>query len=347
MKIAIVGAGWFGCHIGAALREYHDVRIFEEKSDILMGSAGSNQSRLHLGFHYPRSKTTRILAKQSFDQFMKVYGGLTDEVKHNIYAVAEQESLIDFETYRQIMSSEGLAYEQVDPAEYGLTNVSGCIRCDERLVRQDLAREYFRILLEKNIQLDRAFTLDDMGDHDWVINCSSQLFMQYSGWELCYEPCVILRCESEVPQPAVTIMDGDLCNIYPTGGNSYALYSVELSPVSHVHTAEDARKVLAQDGYLHKLLDVMEEQFVEEISHFIPDFRDRFVVTGQDVALRVVFVDYSDTRAPALAQVGKIIHILSPHIGNIFHAERMVKVLLGEEDQDGAKRQAGDFERGD
>lgn len=57
MNIAIIGAGWFGCLIAdELLKRNYKVRIFERENEIFNNASGNNQNRLHLGFHYPRSK---------------------------------------------------------------------------------------------------------------------------------------------------------------------------------------------------------------------------------------------------------------------------------------------------
>ena len=73
MKIAIIGAGWFGCHIGhELLKEGHKVTIFEREKELFNGASGNNQNRLHLGYHYPRSNLTRVQSKKGFNIFKKI-----------------------------------------------------------------------------------------------------------------------------------------------------------------------------------------------------------------------------------------------------------------------------------
>ena len=46
MKIAIIGAGWYGCHLALVLKEEgHDVTVFEKNSEIFRGASGYNQFR--------------------------------------------------------------------------------------------------------------------------------------------------------------------------------------------------------------------------------------------------------------------------------------------------------------
>ena len=52
MKIAIVGAGFFGLTLGLILSKKHKIEIFEKKKSILHGASSANQFRFHHGFHY-------------------------------------------------------------------------------------------------------------------------------------------------------------------------------------------------------------------------------------------------------------------------------------------------------
>ena len=65
MKIAIIGSGWFGCHLAHIFnKKKFDVTIFEKEKEIFQGQSGFNSNRLHLGFHYPRAKKLEISAKK-------------------------------------------------------------------------------------------------------------------------------------------------------------------------------------------------------------------------------------------------------------------------------------------
>ena len=55
MKIAIIGAGFFGSTIALKLSEQHTVHLYEKENNILNGASKVNQFRFHMGFHYPRS----------------------------------------------------------------------------------------------------------------------------------------------------------------------------------------------------------------------------------------------------------------------------------------------------
>jgi len=104
MKIKIVGAGWYGCHLALALQERGmTVQLHDIAKNIFAGASGSNPARLHMGQHYPRSHQTRKHCQAHNTAFLKMYGGLTRCVPVNIYAIADKDSLVDFGNYRQVL----------------------------------------------------------------------------------------------------------------------------------------------------------------------------------------------------------------------------------------------------
>ena len=58
-SICIIGGGFYGCYIAKKIKEdfsNFNVNIYEKNNDLLTEAGKNNQYRLHLGFHYPRSK---------------------------------------------------------------------------------------------------------------------------------------------------------------------------------------------------------------------------------------------------------------------------------------------------
>ena len=73
MKIAIIGAGFFGSTIALKLSEQHTVHLYEKENNILNGASKVNQFRFHMGFHYPRSQRTIKEIKSSYKLFLNFY----------------------------------------------------------------------------------------------------------------------------------------------------------------------------------------------------------------------------------------------------------------------------------
>ena len=75
MKVAVVGAGFFGVTIALKLaEENYRVTLFDFKDDILTSASRTNQLRLHRGYHYPRSKDTVRSLLDSLPKFLEYYG---------------------------------------------------------------------------------------------------------------------------------------------------------------------------------------------------------------------------------------------------------------------------------
>jgi len=81
MKVAVIGGGWYGCHIAAMLKSHDaDVCIIEKNDALFSEASGQNQFRLHMGLHYARSAITRKAAASPFapDQFVKNVGNFVN-----------------------------------------------------------------------------------------------------------------------------------------------------------------------------------------------------------------------------------------------------------------------------
>ena len=114
MKIAIIGAGWYGCHIASSLLQLKaSVTIFEKNKDIFLEASSNNQYRLHQGLHYARSSKTRHQSREGFFRFIERYPSFSKAVRENYYLIPKRYSLMDFDTYFAIMFSSGIDIEKV------------------------------------------------------------------------------------------------------------------------------------------------------------------------------------------------------------------------------------------
>ena len=202
MRVAIAGAGWFGCHIASELiLGGHEVTVFEASDDVFTGTSGMNQNRLHLGFHYPRSYQTREQSKKGFRLFVEQYPELSVPVPSNVYAIAEERSLVDFETYRQVMDATEIEYSVRAPSDFGLVGVSGAITCQERLVATGRARKHFREFLQPFRRLREPVTSVKAvrlgilvnGEHfDAIVSCTWGNLESHEKVDMRYESCLML-----------------------------------------------------------------------------------------------------------------------------------------------------------
>jgi hypothetical protein len=251
MRIAITGAGWYGCSLALGLKERgHEVTLYEQSDHIFSGASGANPARLHQGPHYPRSRLTRAFCQEHQSAFLSRYGHLTRSVPINIYAVAVDESLVDFGTYCQVLRGEVEYITIHDPGEFGLAKVEGAILTGERHIVIRRAREHFESALKDNLRFGsglRSISNYKLGikrtAFDWHIDCT---FCAQDGENIeRYEPCVtgILEGQSD---KAVTIMDGPFPSVYPWDEeqNLNSLTSAKFTPLARCKTYAEAKAVL-------------------------------------------------------------------------------------------------------
>jgi hypothetical protein len=236
MKISIIGAGWYGCHVASTLKGLgQDVTVYDKADDVLTAASGNNQFRLHLGFHYARNHSTRVQSRDGFQRFIERYPTLSSEVRENVYAVPAKDSLIDFKTYKMIMSATGLEFNEIDPSKYGLVGMSGAGLCQERVINTTKARKYFKKKLEDSLRLDTnvddAFLSKLVKESDWVIDCTWGHLTRPQD-EVFYETTILFYLKGRPGLPAITLVDGQLISIYPTETpGTYTLSSVVHTPV--------------------------------------------------------------------------------------------------------------------
>lgn len=326
VKIHIKGGGWYGCHLAHALKGEHAVLLSEKSHRLFAGASGANPARLHMGPHYPRSARTRAACQAHAPEFMAKYGHLTRHVRHNLYAIAERDSMIDYGTYLQVL--RGLPLIEVhNTAERGLRNVEGAVQVDERHIVIDLAREWFTAELA-NVAHYGVDALT-MHEADMVIDCTFCSAPDSVVAVDRFEPCVTGILEGPC-DTAVTIMDGPFPSLYPWDERRglLSITSAKLTPLCRCPTWAEARKVLDELGRA----DAMEraEEMVEQMAEFYPavfDYDLRDVLLG----IRAMPASKADARLVEVAELprqagGPVeLAIRAGKIDAVFEAERQVR----------------------
>lgn len=329
-RIRIIGGGWYGCHIAATLKEEgHEVTLFEKAGRLFAGASGNNQSRLHLGFHYPRDWNTRVEALSDSVKFMRAYGNMTRAVGCNVYSVAEEVSLIDYVTYRQIMEQSGNQFVEIRPDDFGMANTSGAMLTGERLILEDDAADFFENALCENVVLNQEITdLSEDDGFDWTVDCTFGAFGTHDvEW---FEPCVMVLYEGD-DDFALTVMDGPMgASIYPWYlPDTVSLTCVEHTPIHRSKTMEEAlskidhfrRSEVRKDGVRHRM--------EERVSRYYPAFTREYVHQGFALSVRVKPKSGSDRRAFVISRPNQhVIRVFPGKITGILGAARHVKTMI-------------------
>ena len=339
MRILVVGAGWYGCHIASVLLDAgYDVVVIDEAPDVLSAASGNNQFRLHMGLHYPRSLLTRQQTIAGYHRFLRTYPQLAVDVQDNLYAIDAAQSLLDFGTFCQVMQASSIPYTPVPTKTSGLKNIEGVVRCDEKVLLTDAARAHFLNRLGASLQLGRKvehieshynYVLVDGEQYDFMVNCTWFKFRPLPGiYEHYYEPTLLFYYTTTRPDLAITIMDGPFCSIYPCGDGRSTLSSVPLTPVGRYATAAEG---------LHRLntmataeIDAVRRSMEEQAEHYYPAFNDAWTFDSVQRALKTKLPSGTDMRACFVSRIGREIWVFAGKIDTIFTAEDEVLTRISE-----------------
>lgn len=326
MRIRVLGAGWFGCHVGAALlADGHDVEIHEVADTIFAGASGACPARAHLGApHYPRSQATRTACLQHREPFIERYGHVTHAVPINIYAIAEHDSLVDFGTYRKVLRDE-IEFITIDkPEEFGLRHVEGAVLTGERHIIIRKARAHFEKLLDGHVRFNTPAGEVDDPRWDWTIDAT--FCANDSAGIDRYEPCLTVLLSGPTDK-AVTIMDGPFGSVYPFDeelGLS-SLTSASLTPFSKTcKTWTEARALL--ESLSAAEIEERSREMLRQMAHFWPEVLDRYSIVDHKLSIRAMPRSGSDARLVDVVRVGeRALRIRAGKIDAVLHAEKLIK----------------------
>lgn len=325
MKIRVLGGGWYGCHLALAFHKRgHEVELHEIADSLFSGASGGNPARLHLGFHYPRSRLTRAACQEHYKAFMGVYGELTKCVPINIYAIAACDSMVDFGTYKQVLKGE-LEFIEVEPEEFGLRYVEGALLTGERHILVNNARMWFEEKLRDIVRYNTAPS--ESGDFDWTIDCT---FCSNSAAGVDrYEPCVTGLLEGPVNK-AVTVMDGPFPSLYPWNETLKlcSLTSALYTPFSkNCRTWQEAKALLdslSVDDVNERVLKMQ-----EQLGVYLPELWDTHRHVGSKLTIRAMPRSGSDARLVDTHLSGpKTISVRAGKIDAVIYAEQLIVSML-------------------
>ena len=338
IRIAILGAGWFGCFIGTELKKrgYH-FDIYEKNSKIFSNASGNNQNRLHLGFHYPRSFKTREMSQIGFYKFKKNLPYFSYKINNNIYAIADDDrNLTSFKKFTSAMNSSNLNFKIIDVRKTSLKKISHAIKCDEEIINQEKAIIFFKKNLKTNLHFNKnikkikksgkKFLINKI-EYDFVINCTWQQSFSSKKLKLIYENCLIPLYKLKVKKhPAYTIMDGPFFTFYPWNKKHFGLYSVKYS---RVNISKSINKILKLNKNLNlKTKNSIKRKIENQFSKFYPDFKKKFKFERYLTSIRTILYKKNDARVCLVENNNNFINILSGKIDHIFYAaSEVIKCL--------------------
>lgn len=320
MRVAVVGGGVFGCTTAVDLAcSGAQVDLFEARSDILTGATARCQARLHSGYHYPRSATTAMAARDGAIEFVARYPEAIRRASHH-YVVAPG-SKVTPSQYLSFCERLGLPYEVVDNPQHVHT-ADLVVRVPEAFVDVDMLRRLARRdLAQSGVTVHLGQEASDLDDYDLVVQAT---YGQPWSKPLRYELCEVALLElGRYDGESYVVIDGDYVSLDPHGRH-YALYDVAHS----VHLAVEGetpewpaeyRDLLGWVGPVRTPLSNV-DRMIESAGRFLwglePGGLGVSIYQGSWFAVRAVLpdVDRTDERPTLVERSGNVVSVLSGKI---------------------------------
>ena len=254
MKIAIIGAGFYGSYLAYKFSNIRNVKVdlFEKNKEILTETAIKNQYRLHIGYHYPRSKETILQTLDGYRNFLKEFKNFVYFPKDNYYLI-HKKSLIKFKEYEKIFKNLNFKFKnsKLDKLSkfVDINQIKGCLNTEEGVILLDKLINHFRkTLLKKtnvikntkiininNIRGELSSKKNSFDGYDFIINSTYQnpnLGLKRKKFINKYELTAMVKIKKPfADQKGITIMDGPFCSIYPQDRKYSTISSVKYTPV--------------------------------------------------------------------------------------------------------------------
>jgi hypothetical protein len=324
MKIAIIGGGWVGCHLAYKFKDNHEIVLFEKNDLLFKETSYNNQNRLHLGYHYARNNKTRMMCKNTFNDFIKDYGLIVEDVDKNLYCVPKNNSIIDYQTYEEIFKT----YNNEINENVDFIDIEGCINTDEKYINYDKAHKFFNdelssIIVNENITPAKLKRISK--EFDLVINATNNHIKGSDDLNSFFELTISLIYEkiSDTKFGALTLVDGDFFSIYPYQENKFTLTDVQHTPIKKFKTVNKLYKFkeLITEEFIAKKIKLIEKK----VKHYFPDFLNYFKYNSYFLSTKSKIVSKSDDRYPVITVDNNIVNCFTGKIQGIYIIEEFFR----------------------
>ena len=346
MKIAVIGGGIFGITTAVILGNEHNVELFEKNDDILKSASGSNQYRVHRGYHYPRSAETVIGIIKSENSFKEIFSrAIVNEYEH-FYCISKRDSLTSSDEFINFCKKYGLEIKNSELECVNEDSVDLCVRVNESVYDPVKLKKVSKELLKNNnvkIHLNTKASDQIFEDFDKVVICTYanlntllQKFPNYQReyqFELCEKP--VVKLPESFKNKSIVIMDGPFMCIDPLANTNFHLlcnvqHEIHQTNIGKFHEIGEEYHHLLDNGIIKNPSHTNYNQFLESSVEFFPEIKNAEYI-GSMFTIRAVPPRSEDTdeRPTLVTKINeKVISIFSGKITTCVDAAREVEEMI-------------------
>lgn len=348
MKICVIGGGIFGVTTAFTLgmEKKFDVHLFEKNSDILKSASGSNQYRVHRGYHYPRSKETVQGIQKSEQSFQEVFcDSIVNDFEH-YYCIAKENSLTSSEQFTSFCNEHNLEIQKSSVSCVNSNLIDLCVRVKESVYDPKILKEISWSKLKNNnviTHLNTKINEEIFENFDWIINCTyanlNHLLQKHPDkqkeyqFELCEKP--VVKLPSSFKNKSIVVMDGPFMCIDPLANTNYHLLCNVTNEIHQTNIGLypnfDSKYNSFLDSEIIQNPKITNfEKFIESSIPFFPEIKSAEHV-GSMFTVRAVppRVENTDARPTQVTKIDeKTISIFSGKITTCVEAAKEVKAII-------------------
>ena len=346
MRIAIVGGGIFGITASIILAKNHQVELFEKNNELLQSASGSNQYRIHRGYHYPRSPDTVNDIIESESSFKEIFSDAMLTDFEHYYCIAKENSLTSAKQFLDFCNKFQLEYTPSQLQFMNKDSIEMCIRVKESVYDPEKLRQVcWKKLKDQNVKIHLSNKVSDdlFEKFDRVVICAytgiNQLLKQYPTqqneyqFELCEKP--VVKLPESFKNKSVVIMDGPFMCIDPLGNTGLHLlcnvvHEIHQTNIGKYPSINKKFVDLIDKGIVKNPSQTNFPKFIESTIDFIPEITKAKHV-GSMFTYRAVppRVEETDARPTIVKEINnKIVTLFSGKITTCVEAARKVEKIF-------------------
>jgi len=346
MKIAIIGGGIFGITTAIILGKKYDVELFEKNDDILKSASGSNQYRVHRGYHYPRSPETVTGIIKSENSFKELFSKAIVNNFEHFYCISKNNSLTSSKQFIKFCTKYQLEIEKDTIDCVNKNSIDLCVRVKESVYDPIILKKISIDLLNKNsvkLHLNTKVTENMLDKFDKVIVCTyanlNELLNKFPDsqheyqFELCEKP--VVKLPKSFKNKSIVIMDGPFMCIDPLANTDFHLlcnvqHEIHQTNVGKFHEIKAEYEHLLDNGIIKNPSHTNYDKFIKSTIEFFPEIKNAEYI-GSMFTIRAVppRTDDTDERPTLVTKINKrIISIFSGKITTCVEAARQVEEMI-------------------
>lgn len=258
----IIGGGMFGLYATSLMSSRGaKVALLEREESVFNRASKINQSRVHRGYHYPRSFETAQKTFNYYHRFCKDFDFALLKPFKQYYSISKENSRVNFDSYIKFCRKLGLPLKEIDSTIFFQKNrVSATFETDEACFNYLKIKEYFLNKFRNNTLVDiyyKTFPIaSEISASNYVLDLNTasiklispiiinttyksvnevNKIFGFPGYKIKYELCELELCEVDngLIHNGLTVLDGPFFSFMPFAeGNMSSLSSVCHTPIN-------------------------------------------------------------------------------------------------------------------